>query len=138
MTTPFVFPYRTVPIPGGAARIPLMPLRLHNGSTWLDVDGLIDSGAAVSVLPFDIGTRLGLDWDAEPILIRLTGNLAAQPAKAIILAAEVNGFAPVRLSFAWSRMTGIPLLLGQTNFSNEFDICFRRTRGQFTVAPRTP
>ena len=94
MTTPFVFPYRPVPIPGSAARIPLMPLRLHNGAAWLDVDGLIDSGAADSVLPFDIGARLGLDWDAEPLSVRLTGNLASQPAKAIILAAEVNGFAP--------------------------------------------
>jgi len=138
MTTPFRFPYRSVPTGGGVARISLMPFRLHNGAAWLDVDGLIDSGAAVSVLPFDIGSRLGLDWEAQPVPVQLTGNLAALPAKAIFLDATVDGFAPVPLVFAWTRATGVPLLLGQTNFFDQFDVCFFRTRGFFTVAPRTP
>ena len=135
MNAPFRFPYR--PLPGGA-RVPLMPLRLHSGGAWLDVEGLIDSGAAVSVLPFDIGVRLGLDWDAEPITVQLGGNLASQPAKAVMLEATVNGFAPVRLTFAWSKLTGVPILLGQTNFFDEFDVHFRRTRGEISVVPRIP
>jgi hypothetical protein len=65
----------------------------------------------------------------------LTGNLAAQEARALVVEARVAEFAPARLVFAWTRAESVPLLLGQMNFFEEYDVCFHRARRQFEVEP---
>ncbi|HYH66855.1 MAG TPA: hypothetical protein VD866_19330, partial [Urbifossiella sp.] len=134
-----VFPYRAVqPQHAGPALLPLLPVRLARGVTALADLALVDSGSTVNVLPLDLGRRLGLDWAAHQITIQLGGNLANHPAKAVVLDVTVAGFPLVRLAFAWSSHPDARLILGQTNFFGEFDICFFRSRGEFHVQPRTP
>jgi hypothetical protein len=118
--------------------MPVMPIRLGHGSLWLDVEGLVDSGAMVNVLPHALGHRFGLDWAGAPLVPPLGGTLGRHPAKAVVLAAEVAGFPRVQLGFAWSSDPGAPLILGQINFFFEFDVCFFRSRAEFHVQPRTP
>ncbi|GAP99242.1 hypothetical protein [Leptolyngbya sp. NIES-2104] len=48
-------------------------------------------------------------------------------AKTISLA-ELIPLDPVRLAFAWTQSAQVPLILGQTNFFREFEICFERSR----------
>ena len=43
--------------------LPRIPLTLHYESRSVDVVGLIDSGATVNVLPYQVGTQLGATWD---------------------------------------------------------------------------
>jgi hypothetical protein len=139
MTAPAVFPYRQVqPQHTGPTLMPLMPIRLSRGSVALTADALVDSGSMVNVLPFDLGLRLGLDWAAYRITMQLGGNLASHPAKATLLDVTVAGFPPVQLGFGWSRHPDARLLLGQTNFFMQFDVCFFRSRAEFHVQPRTP
>lgn len=66
----------------------------------------------------------------------LAGNLGAFEARAVLLDTRVATLAAVRLAFAWTRAEGIPILLGQTNFFQEFDVCFHRARTYFEVRPR--
>jgi hypothetical protein len=42
--------------------LPRLPLILRNNDQAIEVVGLVDSGAAVNVLPYDIGTQLGGSW----------------------------------------------------------------------------
>lgn len=95
--------------------------------------GLIDSGATVNVLPFPLGLRLGAVWESQTTCVTLAGNLAAQEARAILLEARIADFAPVPLVFAWTRMENVPLLLGQVNFFDVFDVCFYRSRREFEI-----
>ena len=53
----------------------------------------------------------------------------------LLIQARVGEFAPVRLAFAWCRTDEVPLVLGQTNFFMEFDVCFFRSRMEFSVVP---
>jgi hypothetical protein len=139
MTTPAVFPYRqTKPSHAGPTLMPVMPIRLGHGSVWADVEGLVDSGAMVNVLPHALGLRFGLDWGQAPLVPPVSGTLARHPAKAVVLNAVVAGFPRIQLGFAWSSAPDAPLLLGQMNFFFEFDVCFFRSRGEFHVQPRTP
>ena len=39
--------------------LPRMPLTIRNNEQVLDVVGLVDSGATVSVLPYEVGLQLG-------------------------------------------------------------------------------
>jgi hypothetical protein len=103
----------------------------------VQVSALIDSGATLNVLPYDVGLQLGADWEAQVAPIRLGGNLAESEARGLILSGRIEGFAPVRLAFAWSRSNSIPVILGQTNFFLEFDVRFCRSQMFFEVAPRS-
>lgn len=47
--------------------------------------------------------------------------------------AKVADFSLVRLVFAWVNRLNVPLILGQTNFFMEFDVCFYRSKLEFKV-----
>jgi len=94
---------------------------------------LLDTGASVSALPYGLGRQLGAVWEEQAVSVRLTGNLAGFEARALVVTATVGSFDPVSLAFAWTRAERIPLLLGQINFFQEFDVCFFRHRGVFEV-----
>ena len=116
---------------------PMLPLALSLGIHTLSVEGLLDSGAEVNVLPWRVGEALGAVWDPSKATLRLAGALAGTPAMPLLVEGKVNEFAPVRLAFAWCRTDEVPLALGQTNFFMEFDICFFRSQMEFSVAPRS-
>lgn len=71
------------PAAGAASLAPLLPLRLRLGGVEEAVVGLVDSGAAVSVLPWSVGARLGGDWDAA-VPVTLSGNMAAFEARVLV------------------------------------------------------
>jgi hypothetical protein len=134
---PARFPYLPVAFGGGdTALVPLLPLRLWLGDGQpVEALGLVDSGATVNVLPHRLGLRLGAIWEEQTTRVILTGNLATHEARALLVAARVVDFGPVRLVFAWSQADNVPLLLGQVNFFDEFDVRFRRAQLHFEIQP---
>ncbi len=114
-----------------------MPITLGYEQREIAASGLVDSGATLNVLPYDLGVQLGAVWERQLVPVRLTGNLAESDARAIVLAAKVGRFPPVRLAFAWTRSDRMPLILGQVNFFMEFDVCFARSRLFFEVKPNS-
>ena len=78
----------------------------------------------------------GADWDKQTVPIQLTGNLANEEARGLLLSATVGKFPSVQLAFAWTKSNAVPVLLGQVNFFMEFDVCFFRSRLVFEVKPK--
>lgn len=137
MIAPARFPYvQVMPQMGPRGLAPYIPILLSNWGRTEATSGLLDSGSTVNVLPFDLGIRLGADWDKQKLVIPLTGNLAPVTAKAVLLTAAVASFPPVSLAFAWAQTNDVPLLLGQVNFFDEFDVCFFRSGGFVEVKPK--
>jgi len=95
--------------------------------------GLLDTGATVNVLPYNIGAKLGVKWSEAQSDFYLSGTLADFPARSIVVTAEISGFKPVRLAFAWTKSNDVPVILGQTNFFMEFDVCFFRDSKAFEI-----
>lgn len=116
--------------------LPRLPLHLRQNGRIIEVMGLVDSGATVNVLPYEMGLRLGGVWDDSKAILHLAGNLRSQAAMPFFASAEVGDFAPVRLAFAWVRSDTVPLILGQTNFFMEFEVCFYRATLEFEVKSR--
>ncbi len=110
--------------------LPRLTFFLSLGAYELEVTGLVDSGATVNVLPYEIG--LGEVWDESKPHIRLAGNLGSFPAIPLAATAKIGDFRPVRLAFAWVKADA-PLILGQTNFFMEFDVCFYRSSIEFEI-----
>jgi hypothetical protein len=108
----------------------MMPLTLRAAQS-LDVSALLDTGAAVNVLPYAVGEKLGFVWDQQTTSVRLSGNLASVEARVVLVEGTVAQFPPARLAFAWARQDSIPVILGQVNFFLEFDVCFFRSRSLF-------
>ncbi len=121
---------------GVASSLPYLPLTFTYRNRSVSVSGLLDTGASVNVLPYDMGIQLGADWKRQKMPVRLTGNLAQLEARVLIVSAKVGQFAPVRLTLAWTQANNIPLILGQVNFFMEFDVCFFRSQSVFEISPK--
>lgn len=122
---------------GSASALPYAPITLHRGDRNVQVSALIDSGATLNVLPFDVGVQLGAVWEEQVVPIRLGGTMAGSEARGLLLIGRLGGFDPVRLAFAWTQSNRTPVILGQTNFFLEFDVRFCRSQMFFEVAPRS-
>jgi hypothetical protein len=116
--------------------LPYLPLRLHIQANFFDRVGLVDSGASVNVLPYSLGLQLGAVWEKQTVELQLGGNLAAVEARGFLCTATVASFPAVRLAFAWARTDDVPLILGQMNFFQEFEVCFFRAQSIFEIRPR--
>ena len=116
--------------------LPRIPLTLRRESQVVEVVGLVNSGATVNVLPYEVGIQLGAIWDERKAIIRLTGNLGSQSAMPLFVSAEIGEFGILQLAFAWTKIVNAPLILGQTNFFLEFDVCFYRSRLEFEIQPK--
>ena len=117
--------------------MPRLPLTLRANTTRVETVGLVDSGATVNVMPYALGIQLGAVWNDRDAIIPLSGNLGKQPAMPLSAIVEIDQIEPVKLVFAWTRATNIPLILGQTNFFIEFDICFYRSKLEFEINRRS-
>ncbi len=130
------FPYiMRNPALGAIGFLPFLPITLSLGQRSAPTMGLLDTAATVNVLPFDLGQKLGADWDKQTVAVQLTGTLANEEARGLLLSATVSQFPPVQLAFAWTKSNAV-LLLGEVNFFMEFDVCFFRSRLVFEVKPK--
>ncbi|MDB9458229.1 hypothetical protein PN480_07135 [Dolichospermum circinale CS-1225] len=116
--------------------LPRLPLILYRGDKIVEALGLVDSGATVNVLPYEMGLQLGGVWDKNKAIIQLSGNLS-QAAMPFFVTAQIGEFPSVRLAFAWVSKPNAPLILGQTNFFLEFDVSFYRSQLEFEIKPKS-
>ena len=121
---------------GRSSILPYLPLTLTNGKRSIEVMALLDTGASVSVLPYEIGLQLGAIWENQTVQIPLSGNLAHSESRGLVLTGTVAHFSPVLLAFAWTQSTNVPVILGHMNFFAEFDVCFYRADLAFELHPR--
>jgi hypothetical protein len=118
---------------GRLSVMPYLPLTLTNGSRSAEVMALLDTGASVNVLPYEIGIQLGATWEEQSVQIPLSGNLAHTDARGLVLSGAVAPYSPVLLAFAWTQTSNSPVILGHMNFFAEFDACFYRHESAFEI-----
>ena len=115
--------------------LPRLSLSLQKEAQKLEAVALVDSGATVNVLPYELGLQLGGVWDESRAIIQLAGNLSNQPAIPFSAIVQIGEFPNTELVFAWVKSPNVPLILGQANFFLEFDVCFYRSKLEFEVKP---
>jgi hypothetical protein len=113
--------------------LPTIPITLSYSDFSVSANALLDSGSAVNLLPYDIGLQLGAIWEEQTIRLPLAGNLARVEARGIFVHIQIGNLEPVRLAFAWAQASQVPLILGQTNFFREFDVCFQRSQRMIKI-----
>jgi hypothetical protein len=113
----------------------MLPLRLRANGLLQMAAALVDSGTDVNVLPWSIGASLGFVWEPNKATIRVAG-IAQGAAMPVLLSADFGDVQGATMAFAWCQTDSVPLVLGQTNFFMEFDICFFRSRSEFQIVRR--
>lgn len=120
---------------GLSSTLPYLPITLTYRNHFVEAMALLDTGASVNVLPYEVGLQLGAVWEEQTVPIQLSGNLTQMQARGLVLSATVAEFPSVLLAFAWTESREVPLILGHTNFFAEFDVCFHRTDLTFELRP---
>ncbi|MCP4109047.1 MAG: retroviral-like aspartic protease [Desulfobacteraceae bacterium] len=128
----------TAPPPGALFGKPLATITLSRDGHEITVSALVDSGATISVLPYDMGCQLGLVWEEQNIPIRLGGPLQGVPAVAVLVTGHMTGLAETPLVMAWIAETErtIPPILGQVNFFQQFKVTFEGYANVFDISPK--
>ncbi len=80
---------------GSVSLAPFLPIELI-GKRSLGCLALLDTGAAVNVLPYSIGDDLGAVWDREGRSLPLVGNLAGIETRPLRLSVRVGDFPVVQ------------------------------------------
>ena len=127
------------PHPQFPVGIPLINILLSYNATSVNVPAIVDSGAALNILPYDIGMALNLNWDNQTFPLDLGGILTGTQAYAVLLQAKIESFPSFKLAFAWINKpsTEVRVLLGQVNFFQEFDVHFYGRQKAFEISLRT-
>lgn len=131
----FPFTERTNSV-GLSSVMPYLPITLSHRDRSLEMIALLDTGASVNVLPYEVGLQLGAVWEEQTVSIQLSGNSAQMEARGLVLSATVANFSSVLLAFTWTQSREAPLILGHMNFFAEFDVCFYRADLAFELHPR--
>ncbi len=118
--------------------LPIVPVSLSHSTISLDVMALIDSGASMSVLPYNVGLAFGMSWKLLPHSLYIGGAGGSVQAKRLDLTAVVAPFAPTSLTFAWVNTNSYPFVLGHANFLFKFDVFLSRRHSYFEIQPATP
>ena len=116
--------------------VPYVPITLGYGDIYLESMGLLDTGATINVLPYNLGLQLGAIWQNQTVSIPLTGNLQPIEARGLVVSGVIDNFPSVRLAFAWAESNDVPFILGQVNFFREFNVCFYGSKLAFEIFPK--
>lgn len=120
-----LFPYVVNPdyIDDGRAR-PFLPVTLGYRQRRMEALALVDSGADLNVLPYQVGLQLGGNWNDQREVIGLRGIGTRLESRTLVVDLTLAHWPALPMSFAWASGDNVPVILGQSTFFQHFDICF--------------
>ena len=126
------------PPPGALYGKPLVKIALSHDGHEIPVSALVDSGATISILPYETGRQLGFVWEEQTIPLHLGGPLKDLPAVAVLVDGHIPGLPETPLVMAWVAETEYPIrpILGQVNLFQQFKITFEGYTNTFDIYPK--
>ncbi len=125
-----VFPYQKV---ARLSVFPMLPLQLQAKNKTVNEIALLDSGAAMSVMPFELGVRLGLDWDTSLKGSGLGNLVKPEDSRLVFLDVLIDPFKPFKNVFVWINTDDVRFVVGQANFLAHFDVLLCARKQEFTL-----
>lgn len=124
-------------IPPFAGGMPIITIDLSRSGQVISIPALVDSGAAVNILPYDYGVQLGFIWKEQRLPLPVGGMMKGSEAYAVSALTTIDPFPPVDLAFAWINKSSheVRTLLGQVNFFQYFRVIFEGYKKSFEISP---
>ncbi len=124
-------------IPPFTGGMPIITINLSRSGQVISIPALVDSGAAVNILPYDYGVQLGFIWQEQRLPLPVGGMMKGSEAYAVSAQAAIDPFPPVDPAFAWINKSSHEMrtLLGQVNFFQYFRVVFEGYKKSFEISP---
>ena len=131
--------FKYTPIPSFSGDMPFIDIQLTHNNRQSSVSALVDSGSALNILPFDVGLKLGFNWETQTFPLDIGGALKGIQAYAVLVKGKLVPFPSLDLAFAWvsKPSADVPVLLGQVNFFQGFNVFFYGHQQAFEIVPRS-
>jgi hypothetical protein len=122
MTSQAIFDYERVLTPIGFVWVPVVRVRLRHGGNALDLDMTVDSGADLTMLPYQVGLNLGFRKGTSH-MSSLSGIAGRTPFLLKKAGLEI-GTIRLRCRVAWAQTDDVPILLGRCDVFDRLTISF--------------
>jgi hypothetical protein len=120
------FPYERALTPIGFVWVPTARVQIGHRRNRLDLDMIVDTGADLSMIPYQIGFALGLRKGSVGSAT-LAGIAGSTPYLLKSVSLRIGPFRfPCRV--AWAQTDEVPLLLGRTDVLDRLTATFDRRR----------
>ena len=118
----------------GKVLVPKIPVNIAGPKDNLTLDMLLDSGAAISLIPFSAGQEIGLTYDSLKMGTVSgigEGHLPYIQSQIVI---NIQGVEfPIRVG--WSLVEEVPPILGRLDVFDHFNIEFRQVEDRIRLTP---
>ncbi len=124
------FAYERALTPIGFTWIPMARVSLSHWRRRLELDMTCDSGADLTMVPFQVGKSLGMRRGTQTIAT-LSGIAGGTP---YLLRSVTLRLGPIRLRcrLAWAQSEDVPMLLGRTDVFDRLRVTFDGRRRRVT------
>lgn len=125
------FPYERILTPIGFVWIPLARVEISRQSIRMELDMIVDTGADLTMIPYQVGVNLGLRRGRSRITT-LSGISGGTP---YVLKRVSFRIGPFRVSArtAWAQRDDVPMLLGRVDMLDRFKVIFDGRRRRVTI-----
>ncbi len=112
-------------------RIQLWSSKLNR---WIKVEGFIDSGADITLIPFGLGRMLGFNIDESNV--KVLGGVGEGRVSVCIVTAKVKiGDNEFNARIGWAFDNKVPTLIGRMDIFDRFNITFKEREGKIIFEP---
>jgi hypothetical protein len=132
MSRRVTFDYERILTPIGFLWVPVARVTLRHGMKSFELDMTVDSGADLTMLPYQVGLNLGFRKGTSHVS-RLSGISGGTPYLLKKAALEIG---PLRLHprLAWAQSDDVPVLLGRTDVFDRLTVTFNGMKRQVTFS----
>jgi hypothetical protein len=126
------FDYERVLTPIGFVWLPVARVTLRHGKAALELDMTVDSGADLTMLPYQVGLSLGFKRGTSRLSM-LSGIAGGTP---YLLKKATLEIGPIRLRsrVAWAQTDDVPILLGRCDVFDRLTVSFSGMERQVTIS----
>jgi hypothetical protein len=104
---------------------PVATVNLKGPENEVPTEMIVDSGADISIIPFELGSYLGLQIEKNEDVKSLGGIAGGIPVVYRHIKMEIDELV-ISAKIAWSLIEDVPAILGRLNIFDEFDIEFKQ------------
>ena len=122
------------------ARIQIWSTKLNK---WIKIEGFLDSGADISLIPFGLGRMLGFKIDEDNVKVlggednvKVLGGIGEGRVSVCVVEGKVrigNIEFPARIGWAFDNR--VPTLIGRLDIFERFNITFKEKEGKIIFEP---
>ncbi|RLF49183.1 MAG: hypothetical protein DRN20_02795 [Thermoplasmata archaeon] len=95
---------------------------------WVKVEGFLDSGADITLIPFGLGKMLGFTIDEDNV--KVLGGIGEGRVSVCIVEGNVRiGNKEFNARIGWAFDNKVPVLIGRLDIFDKFNITFKERDG---------